>query len=152
MLIQRSPYRKSVKKMILWIAAVMLFSCSSPDGGAEPDPSDGTGGMTGMETEAAGELMGAFMDAAHPTSGNATVSSNRKNLMLTDFKSDSGPILELYIASDLEATDYVTLGELQGLEGDFTYPIPEGVNFETHPYLIVWCVEFRVNFGYAELR
>lgn len=139
-------------KWILWASALLMFACSSPDAAQDPNPASGAGGMTGMEGEALVELMGNFMDAAHPTSGKATVSANRKNLMLTDFRSDPGPILELYLAADLEGTDFVTLGELQGLEGDFSYPIPEGVNFETHPYLIVWCVEFRVNFGYAELQ
>lgn len=141
-----------MKKILVWAWAVLLLSCSSPDGAPEPDPPDGSPGMTGMAGESPDELMGTFMDGAHPTSGTVTVSANRKNLMITDFRSDPGPILELYVASDLEATDFVTLGELQGLEGDFTYAIPDGVNFETHPYLLVWCVEFRVNFGYAELQ
>ena len=141
-----------MKKILLWAIVVLLLGCSSSDPAPESAAPDEETGMTGMDGETPGELKGTFMDAAHPTSGMATVSSDRKNLTLTDFSSDPGPILELYLATDLEATDYVTLGELQGLEGDFTYAIPDGVNFETHPYLIVWCVEFSVNFGFAELQ
>jgi len=97
-------------------------------------------------------LIGEFMDAAHPTMGAVKVNSERTQIELTSFKSDDGPLLELYIATDLNATDYITLGKLQGLEGDFIYDLPNDVDFTSHKYLMVWCVDFSVNFGHAVLE
>ena len=98
------------------------------------------------------ELMGDFIDVAHPTSGMAIVNAERTELELIDFKSDDGPILELYLATDSTAENYITLGELQGLEGNFTYILPQNINFDAHKYLIVWCVTFKVDFGHAVLE
>jgi len=97
-------------------------------------------------------LMGDFIDVAHPTSGMAIVNAERTELELIDFKSDDGPILELYLATDSTAENYITLGELQGLEGNFTYLLPQNINFDAHKYLIVWCVTFEVDFGHAVLE
>ena len=114
------------------------------------NPDDSSGEDSGDDTSI--EIMGEFMDGAHPTSGLVTLNAERTELVIKDFKSDDGPILELYLANDVEATEYTTLWELQGLEGDFTYVVPEGINFETHNYVLVWCVEFSVSFGHAILE
>ena len=97
------------------------------------------------------ELKGDFIDVAHPTSGMAKVNAERTELELIGFKSDDGPILELYLATDSTAENYISLGELQGLEGDFTYILPQNINFDAHKYVIVWCVTFKVDFGHAVL-
>ena len=116
-----------------------------------------SGNGNGMNEQGGGDdaptaLMGEFMNGAHPTSGTATVNVERTKLELKDFKSDDGPILELYLATDIEASQYETLGELQGLEGDFTYDLPGGIDYETHKYVLVWCVDFSVSFGHAILE
>ncbi|MDU8886995.1 DM13 domain-containing protein [Yeosuana sp. MJ-SS3] len=95
---------------------------------------------------------GSFVSAAHPTSGKAIVNEEHTILAFTNFKTDSGPILEVYLATDTNASDYISLGELQGIEGDFDYSLPEGVNFETHKFVLIWCVDFSVNFGHAILE
>lgn len=123
-------------------AEMMNAPTENPDDNDNEDPGD----------ETSNPIMGEFMDGAHPTSGMVTVNANRSELVIKDFRSDSGPILELYIANDVQATEFTTLGELQGLEGDFTYQVPSGINFETHNYVLVWCVEFSVSFGHAILE
>lgn len=107
-----------------------------------------------MEEETSSLLMGEFVADAHPTSGTVTINEEKTQLTITGFKSDNGPVLELYIATDTAAKDFVTLGVLQGLEGDFVYAIPDGatINFSTYKYVLVWCVDFSVNFGHAELK
>ena len=105
-----------------------------------------------MTMEEMDGLSGEFITAAHTTTGTAIVNENRTQLELIAFNSDDGPLLELYLATDLNATDYLSLGELQGLEGDFVYDLPNNINFETHKYLMVWCVDFSVNFGHAILE
>ena len=106
-----------------------------------------------MEEEEEVDLYeGDFVSAAHPTSGQAIVNEDHTLLSFTDFKTDDGPILEVYLATDTNASEYISLGELQGIEGDFEYNLPEGVNFETHNYVLIWCVDFSVNFGHAILE
>lgn len=92
-----------------------------------------------------------FVSDAHPTTGKASISDDRSTRLLTNFKSDDGPLLEIYLASDLTATSYVSLGALKGLEGDFQYSIPENTDLENLKYVIVWCVDFKVSFGHAVL-
>ncbi|MEZ4810947.1 MAG: DM13 domain-containing protein [Allomuricauda sp.] len=106
------------------------------------------------EMEPSDMLMGEFVAAAHPTMGKVVLSSERTTLQITNFKSDNGPILEMYLSTDTQATDYISLGELQGLEGDFTYNIPNSdtVDFTQYKYVMVWCVEFSIDFGHALLE
>ena len=133
---------------------LIVLGCSTSDTGKEQEsPIMQESPMIGdVSNEDPGtELMGDFIDVAHPTSGMAIVNADRTELELIDFKSDDGPILELYLATDPTAEDYITLGELQGLEGDFIYPLPQNINFDTHKYLIVWCVTFNADFGHAVL-
>ena len=115
------------------------------------DPSGDSDSNTDTEDELP-VLMGEFMDGAHPTSGTVTVNSERTTLMIENFKSDDGPILELYVANDVQASEYTSLGVLQGLEGDFTYDLPDAIDFNTQNYVLVWCVEFSVSFGHALLE
>lgn len=46
--------------------------------------------------------MGDFISVAHSTSGTVIVSADMSTLQLNNFKSDDGPLLELYLATDLE--------------------------------------------------
>ncbi len=134
---------------------LILTGCSSSDSGKEQESpiiqeSPMIGDVNNEDTGA--ELRGDFIDVAHPTSGMAIVNAERTELELIDFKSDNGPILELYLATDPTAENYISLGELQGLEGDFIYILPQNINFDTHKYVMVWCVTFEVDFGHAVLE
>ncbi len=134
----------------LFLCLIVIYACSkSAVTDNEPilQPE-----MQEVEEDTLPTLSGEFVDAAHATSGTATINNERTELILTSFKSEEGPILELYLATDLNASDFISLGELQGLEGDFKYALPDNVDFETHKYLMVWCVDFSVNFGHAILE
>ncbi|CDF79036.1 electron transfer DM13 [Formosa agariphila KMM 3901] len=135
-----------LKFLILLLLAMFLASCSSND-----DASANNSDME-QENEEITEVVGDFVSSAHPTSGIATVSADRKTLTLTNFKSDSGPLLELYLSTNLQVEDYISLGVLKGLDGNYTYQIPNNTDIETYNYVIVWCVDFSVNFGYAVLE
>ena len=129
------------------ILFLIVLGCSTSDTGKEQESP-----IMQESPKIDAELMGDFIDVAHPTSGTAIVNAERTELDLIDFKSDDGPLLELYLATDSTAVNYITLGELQGLEGDFTYILPQNINFDAHKYLIVWCVTFEVDFGHAVLE
>ncbi len=100
---------------------------------------------------------GQFMNAAHPTSGQASVQvdpSNAKirNLQVDNFKTDSGPDLRVYLAEDLKAKGFIELAKLPKTSGSFTVSIPEQADLQRQKFLLIWCEDFSVNFGYAELK
>lgn len=137
-----------------------FISCSS-GGGNSGDVNTGGNQNTGNSNNSGGNnsgseeeslYQGTFVSAAHETSGEATVNQDATVLSFTDFKTENGPVLDVYLATDENASNYISLGELQGLEGDFDYDLPQDVDFETHKYVIIWCVDFDVNFGYAILE
>lgn len=55
-----------------------------------------------MDSDQNTELMGDFISVAHSTSGTVIVSADMSTLQLNNFKSDDGPLLELYLTTDLE--------------------------------------------------
>src|SRR5690606_18213941 len=85
---------------------------------------------------------GNFVSAVHPTSGVAGISEDRTKLFLTNFKTDSGPDLNIYLAADINnvTADFIDLGDIQGVNGDYTYDLPDGVNYTNYKYVVVWCV------------
>ena len=97
-------------------------------------------------------VMGDFISGAHPTSGKASVNDKNTELLLSNFKTDNGPKLLLYLSSDVNATEFVNLGDLIGVEGNFTYEIPANTDLKKFKYVNVWCVDFSVSFGHAELK
>lgn len=96
---------------------------------------------------------GDFVSSAHPTSGVASINQEETTLSLTNFNSDSGPDLNIYLASGISnvVSDFIDLGDIKGIDGNYTYTLPDNVDYTDYKYVVVWCVAFDVNFGYAEL-
>ncbi len=98
---------------------------------------------------------GIFQDADnfHKTSGDAKIISqgDLNYLRFENFETTNGPDLKVYFSNDLEAQDYVSLGELKGNLGNQNYELQE-INYENYDYVLIWCEAFRVLFGYAEIN
>lgn len=96
---------------------------------------------------------GDFVSAAHQTRGIATIDQEKTTLTLTNFKTDSGPDLNIYLTSSLSAisSDFIDLGNIKGVKGNFNYNLPDNLDYTQYKFVIVWCVDFDVNFGYTEL-
>ena len=92
-------------------------------------------------------------DGIHSTEGTAKVLSadNSKFLRFEEFKATNGPDLHVYLATDEKATDYVDLGSLKANIGNQNYQIPEGTDLAKYDTVLVWCKQFSVLFGHAEL-
>lgn len=110
-----------------------------------------------IETVATGQ----FISRDHPTEGTAAVltdGSPQRFLRFTEFATDNGPDLNVYLstaAPDADSgafeDDYVDLGDLSGNVGDQNYEIPEGLDLGRYRTVVIWCVRFGSPFGAAPL-
>jgi len=91
--------------------------------------------------------------SGHPASGVVRLIETEAGTVLRyeDFKTINGPDLFVYLAKDLEANDFVNLGDLKGTEGNANYSVPKGVDIKDYKYAMVWCKQFGVLFNYADL-
>ena len=120
------------------LASSLVASCGKDDQAAPP---------------ANPAFRGDFVSAAHQTRGIATIDQEETTLTLTNFKTDSGPDLNIYLTSSLSAisSDFIDLGNIKGVKGNYNYDLPDNLDYTQYKFVIVWCVDFDVNFGYAEL-
>jgi Electron transfer DM13 len=103
---------------------------------------------------------GAFAPRAHAGSGTASVvalATGGQRLTLTDFATDNGPDLRVYlvkgpVTGDGDVTDTVDLGRLKGNVGNQQYDIPEGTDVTRYSTVVIWCRAFTVSFAQADLR
>ncbi len=74
-------------------------------------------------------------------------------LRLENFKSTNGPDLYVYLSKDPRSIGKgsIELGRLKGNIGNQNYHIPENVNLNEYKNVLIWCKQFSVLFGYAEL-
>ncbi|MFC6876662.1 DM13 domain-containing protein [Flavobacterium myungsuense] len=128
------------KIICLMLMSTFLISCSKDDE-VVTTPIENT------------VFKGSFVNSAHPTSGNVTINKEKTKLNFTDFKSDSGPDLDIYLVSNLSNVNegFINLGDIKGLNGNYIYDLPANTDFTVYKYVVVWCVDFNVNFGYATL-
>lgn len=96
--------------------------------------------------------MGDFVSGAHVTTGKASVNFEKTILSLSSFKTDTGPKLLVYLATDASVNDYISLGDLKGVNGNYIYTIPDNSDLEKYNRVDIWCVDFSVSFGHALLK
>lgn len=96
---------------------------------------------------------GTFTNAAHITTGQAQVKGvlGSLNLYLKNFKTDSGPDLYVYLATNTSAGTFINLGTLKSTNGDQVYSISGNPDFTKYKYALIWCQQFGVLFGSAQL-
>jgi hypothetical protein len=103
------------------------------------------------------ELEGSFAgagDGIHNAEGIVKVvylEGGSDVLRLEELKVTNGPDLYVYLAADKQASDFVDLGRLKANNGNQNYDIPEGTDLSKYDTVLVWCKQFSVLFGSAEL-
>lgn len=74
-----------------------------------------------------------------------------------DFAVSEGPDLEIILHKDptvkssIAEEDYISLAQIESFTGTQRYEVPEGVDLNDYASVAVWCEEFNVTFGYAQL-
>jgi hypothetical protein len=105
-----------------------------------------------------GSFIGAG-DGFHNTEGLAKVipldggNGGRTTILrLENFKSTNGPNVHLYLATDKAASNFIDLGRLKANNGNQNYNIPVGTDLNRYNIALIWCKDFSVLFGGAQLR
>lgn len=92
--------------------------------------------------------------SGHPASGTVRIIKTEDTSIVRyeNFKTINGPDIYVYLAKDLEAKDFVSLGKVKATEGNINYEIPDNINVEDYKYVLVWCKAFGVLFNWAEIN
>ena len=92
--------------------------------------------------------------SGHPASGTVKIvkSDGKTYLRYENFKTINGPDIYVYLAKNLDAKEYVSLGKVRATEGNINYEIPSNVNIADYPYALTWCKTFGVLFNSAKLN
>lgn len=91
--------------------------------------------------------------SGHPASGTVRIvkSDGVSYVRYENFKTINGPDIYVYLAKDLDAKEFVSLGKVKATEGNVNYEVPDGVNIDEYPYVLTWCKQFGVLFNSADL-
>ena len=135
--------KKNLILSILTSIFLMLLSCSKDDQTI----------TTPMPVDSTESFKGVFVNSAHSTSGKSSVNNEKTKLTFTNFITDSGPNLKVYLASNISNinADYKDLGSIKGINGNYIYDLPTNIDYSVYKYVVIWCVDFNVNFGYSVL-
>lgn len=118
----------------------------------------------GGESQAAAQgnirvASGRFASIAHESRGKAAVvelAGGARKLTLSNFETDPGPDLRLYVSTGDPASgdlgDFRDLGALKGNVGNQQYDLSVGLNVERYSTVVVWCRAFSVAFTSAPLK
>jgi Electron transfer DM13 len=109
-------------------------------------------------TTASRIITGSFIgagDGFHNAEGLAKViplGDGSSILRLENFKSTNGPNVHLYLATDKAASNFIDLGRLKANNGNQNYNIPNGIDLAKYNMALIWCKDFSVLFGSAQLK
>ncbi len=78
-------------------------------------------------------------------------------LAFKNFTSYNGPDLHVYFSKTIgnnanPPVDYKDLGFLKFLSGSFFYELAGPPDIVNYKYVLIWCAQYRIQFGYTELK
>lgn len=144
------------------VAATMPSSATPADAPAASETAAPTVAPTAKPTEAPtfeaavvrqGEWVSG--DDFHFANGKALLietEPGKYTLRVEEFSVRNGPdVFVLLSPSNGYQSDALDLGGLKGTDGAFNYEIPAGTDISLYKSAIIWCRQFDVLFGHAEL-
>lgn len=116
----------------------------------EAQPADGTTSF-GIQSRGPFPITGTPL---HPALGTIELieSAEEKLVYYQDYEGTNGPDLHVYLATDLEATEFYDLGPAKGNRGNLIYGVPLDVDLSEYRYVLTWCKAFSELFDYAEIN
>jgi hypothetical protein len=100
-------------------------------------------------------IKGDFISAPNETvKGSAQIVDDKgaRLLIFNDAFMANGPDLKVYLSTDAVASDYTSLGSVKAASGMQTYSVANNIDLLKYRFVVIWCEEFSVRFGTAELK
>lgn len=96
---------------------------------------------------------GTFMNNVHTVTGGVSVyeKTGNRTLVFSNFSTDGGPDLRIYLAENTGLRNFIELGKLDR-SGNFAIELPTQADPAKQRYVLIWCKGFSVLFGNAELK
>ncbi|MEZ0540333.1 DM13 domain-containing protein [Fibrella arboris] len=135
---------------ILPTTTVLISSTTSPATGTVSSLT------TVATTDSTGRTLlaqGRFMNNVHVVSGAVQLyeKAGKRTLVFTDFNTDAGPDLRIYIAETTSLRNFLEVTRLEQT-GNFTIELPPTADPSKQRYVLIWCKAFSVLFGNAALQ
>lgn len=146
---------KPIHSLTLLLSLALLAGCTSTSETVTPTvPMGSTPTMS--TTTATGQpvaTQGVFMNNVHAVSGTVKVTEagGKQMLVFSNFKTDGGPDLRIYLAENTSLRNFIEVSRLTG-SGNFSVELPTDANPAKQRYVLIWCKAFSVLFGSAELK
>jgi hypothetical protein len=133
--------------VLLMLAGILLLASCKED---EPAP---VVEVLNLQNDSL-KLAGMFQREVHATSGTVKIVRRDTDqlLVLENFRTDNGPSLYVYLSKDRGVTQSINLGMLKSTSGTFSYEVAATVDIKEYPYVLIWCRQFAVLFGSAQLE
>lgn len=150
-----------MRNLLLLLAVVWSISaCQKTE--IEAAPTSSTGAPVNLTNpsqtfDATGQklvVQGIFMGSGRYSASGAVKlyeKGEKRTLVFEDFKIDSGPDLRIYLAEDKNAKGFIELSSKVN-SGSFFLELPATTNLAKQKQVLIWCKQFTVLFGNAELK
>ena len=137
-----------MKKLFL-LSIVVLSSCKEDDATPSAPINDNFNPSTATLLKS-----GSLTGIGHTVSGTVALydTGSEKIILLDPFSSQNGPDLKVYLSKDQNASSYISLGILKSTTGKQSYAIPGNPDVTDYNYVMIWCEQFSVVFGRAEIK
>lgn len=132
------------------IVGIILIACIScaPDDATPELPIDDN-----FDTNTATLLKSGMLEGVnHTASGTVSIfeTDGKHTVVLDPFESQNGPDLKVYLAKTVDATEYISLGQLKSITGKQSYMVPASTDIDSYPFVLIWCEKFTVIFAKSE--
>ncbi len=156
---------KSIISFALLLTVSLLAGCTTTEETIEPAPATSTTPVSSITTTVGttppisttsqmGGLQGMFMSNVHATSGTVNVveTGGKRTLVFTNFRTDGGPDLRIYLAENTSLRNFIEVSQLTSTSGNFSVELPAAADPAKQRYVLIWCKAFSVLFGSSELK
>lgn len=103
-----------------------------------------------MYSDKTADMMGNFK-GLNDKKVTGIVTLNDNKLMLSDFSTDKGPDLHVYLVKNDKIESGVSLGKVDLKNKEQSFSIPKDINLKDYKKVVIYCDEAHVMFGEAVL-
>jgi hypothetical protein len=142
-----------MKNLLLVLVVIALASCQKENIGPV-DASKQNTVDTFDQSKAKLLSSGTVAGVNHTASGSVGLYNNTTNAVVyfDKLSAQDGPDLKIYLSKDINAQDYIKLGNLKSTSGAQSYNVPANVDVTGYKYVHIWCERYTVIFARAELK